>query len=98
MTEGATSVPEPTAESFSLQDRSASELEQRRGELVSVMTTKYRGYDDPELPVSILHELLVITTMLRRRTSGPPKAKEPKTKAPSKRASMDDLANLLGQG
>jgi hypothetical protein len=52
-----------------------SELEQRRREIVLSLTTSYRGYDDPDVPLPLLQELAVITSTLRRKNAGPPRAK-----------------------
>jgi len=50
-------------------------LEARRREIILDLTTKYRGYDDPEVPMDLLRELAFITSTLRRRQSGPPRRK-----------------------
>lgn len=52
-----------------------SELEQRRRDIILLFTTKYKGYDDPEVPLDLLRELALITSTLRRKNAGPPKAK-----------------------
>lgn len=67
--------------------KTPSELEQRRRDIVASLTTKYKGYDDPEVPIELLSELALITSTLRRKNAGPPKA-------PSKarnRPTVDDL-------
>lgn len=63
------------------------DLERRRREIVA----KARGQHD-NLEIEELHELAAITTVLRRRASGPPKA--PRTKAAGKppKPSIMDLA------
>lgn len=50
-------------------------LEARRREIVLSLTTDYRGYDDPDVPIELLRELAFITQTLRRRQSGPPRRK-----------------------
>jgi hypothetical protein len=57
------------------EDRTPAELEMRRREIVTSLTTRYRGYDDPDVPIEILRELAVITSTLRRKNSGPPRAR-----------------------
>jgi hypothetical protein len=70
-----------------------SELEQRRRDIVLSLTTQYKGYDDPEIPLELLHELAMITSTLRRKNAGPPKAKRspsvPKSKG--RVGTVDDL-------
>ena len=58
---------------FDAQGKSPSELEQRRRDIILSLTTTYRGYDDPEVPISLLHELAFITQTLRRKNAGPPR-------------------------
>lgn len=74
---------------FNLDDKSPPELEARRREIISTMSTKYRGYDDPDIPMELLQELAVVTSQLRRKNAGPPKA-TPK-RASTKAANADDL-------
>jgi hypothetical protein len=57
------------------EERTPAELEMRRREIVTSLTTQYRGYDDPDVPIEILRELAVITSTLRRKNSGPPRAR-----------------------
>lgn len=67
-----------------------AELEAERRAIIGEMQTKYKGYDDPLMPEELLHKLALITSKLRKKNAGPPKA----TKAPSKRgpkATVDDL-------
>lgn len=71
-------------------DLTPSELEQRRRDIVLSLTTKYKGYDDPEVPVEVLHELAFITQTLRRKNAGPPKVKRAPASAKSK-PTIDDL-------
>lgn len=73
-----------------LDGKSPGELEERRREITKILTTQYKGYDDPSIPTTLLHELVAITASLRRRTSGPPKTAKPR-KAMPKTASTDDL-------
>ena len=67
--------------------KSASELEQRRRDIVSSLTTKYRGYDDPDVPLELLSELALITSTLRRKNAGPPKV----SARPRQRPTVDDI-------
>lgn len=53
------------------------DLEAKRAAIVK----RANGRHD-NLSIEELHELAAITTVLRRRTSGPPKAKGAKTKPP----------------
>lgn len=86
-------MPEATLQVLNLDGKTPAELEQRRREIVLSLTTKYKGYDDPEVPASVLHELAAITATLRRRTSGPPKvAKRSKI---ARTSSTDDLMGAL---
>lgn len=56
-------------------ERTPAELEQRRREIVLSLTTTYKGYDDPNVPIELLHELATLTSTLRRKNAGPPKNK-----------------------
>jgi len=69
-------------------DRTPAELEMRRREIVTSLTTKYRGYDDPDVPLDLLRELAFITSTLRRKNAGPPRTKRANGKAPP---TIDDL-------
>lgn len=87
-------MTEQTLAALDLTDKTPAELEQRRRDLVTRMTTEYKGYDDPDIPRSLLQELAIITSTLRRRNAGPPKkAKEPNGKA--KKAGLDDVLNMI---
>jgi hypothetical protein len=82
-------VPEATLASFNLEGKNPGELEQRRREIIGDLQTKYKGWDDPTVPMSLLQELAAVTASLRRKTAGPPKAaKPPKITRPK---SIDDL-------
>lgn len=83
-------MPEATIATFNLSDKSPAELENRRREIIAEMTTKYRGYDDPDVPEALLTELAVVAASLRKKNSGPPKAATAKRTA-SKTATTDDL-------
>lgn len=92
-------MPEITAADFDLEGKSPLDLEHRRREIVRELNEKYRGPEDPTVPLILLYELVAVTNMLRRRTAGPPKpTKTQKERAakPSKRATIDDLASDLG--
>lgn len=84
-------MPQATAATFDHENKNPIELENRRRELTGLMTTKYRGYDDPSLPEEILTELAVITMMLRRKTAGPPKVATVAGKKVSRKAVLSDL-------
>lgn len=75
---------------FDLHDKTPSELEQRRRDIVLSLTTTYKGYDDPEVPLELLGELAQITSKLRRKNAGAPSVK-PKPKGPRSRPTIDDL-------
>lgn len=82
------------AELFTMADledaRSPAELEARRREIVHDLTHRYRGYDDPEVPIPLLQELAVLTSTLRRKNAGPPRT--PRPAATTKRqATIDDI-------
>ena len=86
-------MPEATLLVLNLAGKSPSELEQRRREIVLSLTVQYKGYDDPDVPSSVLHELAAITATLRRKTSGPPKVSKPSRKKTS--TTTDDLMGGL---
>jgi len=86
-------MTEATLSHLNLDGKTPAELEQRRRLIVQSLTTVYKGYDDPDVPTQILHELAAITATLRRRTSGPPKVT--KTRATKKVVSTDDLLGGL---
>lgn len=78
---------------------SPPELEQRRREICKSLQALPRGYDDPDAPIELLHELAIITSTLRRRTSGPPKAAKPaKTSKLSAKPTLDSLTALFSGG
>ena len=54
-------------------DPTPAELEARRREIVLSLTTQYRGYDDPDVPLELLQELAQLTSTLRRKNAGPSK-------------------------
>ena len=66
--------------------KTPSELEQRRRDIVMSLTMKYRGYDDPEVPLELLSKLALITSTLRRKNAGPPKVSRPR-----QRPTVNDL-------
>jgi hypothetical protein len=86
-------MTEATLAHLNLSGKTPAELEQRRGEIVKSLTTTYKGFDDPNVPTTLLHELAAITSALRRRSSGPPKVAK-KTRV-SKAVSTDDLMGGL---
>jgi hypothetical protein len=83
-------MPEANIIAFNLEGKSPPELEARRREIIATMTSTYRGYDDPDIPMELLSELSVVTSFLRRKNAGPPKA-TPKPKGTKKVATTDDL-------
>lgn len=78
------------AKVFSLDDKSPGELEARRRELVALA----KGNVD-DLSLDQLRELAAITSALRRRTAGPPKAAKAAKGAKKPKATMDDLMSQL---
>lgn len=83
-------MPAASLSDMGLSDKSPSELEAMRRELIATMTTEYKGYDDPEVPMDLLNRLAVITSSLRRKNAGPPKvSKTPK--ASKEKASTEDF-------
>ena len=63
--------------------RTPAELEMRRREIVTSLTTTYAGYDDPAVPMDLLRELAFLTSTLRRRNSGPPRRKASRKTPPT---------------
>jgi len=88
-------MPEITLNNFGLQDKSPSELEQRRREVIKSIAAFPGGYDDPDCPETFLQELALITGTLRRRTAGPPKEAKASKRTGAPKATMDDLKALL---
>jgi hypothetical protein len=84
-------MPDVTISTLNLEALSVVELDQRRTVLVDEMRTKYKGYDDPEVPDELLHELAAITARLRLRNSGPPKTKTVAKRAAKVPTTTDDL-------
>lgn len=92
-------MPEISTINFDLDNLTTLDLEHRRAEIVKQINTYPMGSDDPEVPLSLLHELLAVTNRLRRGHAGPPKpTKTQKERAakPTKRASLEDLEADLG--
>jgi hypothetical protein len=87
-------MPELTLQSLNLEGKTPGELEQRRREIVQQLKSYPKGYDDPGVPIELLHELAAITATLRRKTSGPPKVAK-KSKTVTKTTSTDDLMSGL---
>lgn len=84
-------MPEANLPTFDLANATPGDLEARRRAIIADLTTKYRGFDDPDVPISLLQELATITASLRRKTAGPPKVAKgkPAGKTP---ATLDDLS------
>jgi hypothetical protein len=74
---------------FDVSNRTPSELEQRRRDIVMSLTKDFKGFDDPAVPLDLLRELALITSTLRRKHSGPPKTK--KTTGLKPKTTLDDL-------
>lgn len=60
-----------------LEPKTHAELTLERDALHKRIASEYTTFDDA--PIDLLHRLLAITRMLRRKTAGPPKAAKPKT-------------------
>jgi len=90
-------MPEITTETFSLENKSPGELEQRRRDIVLELQTKYTSYDDPNIPITLLHELSVITSTLRRKTAGPPKEAKAKTSTRKTSVPKSSIGDLMSQ-
>lgn len=87
-------MPEATLTNFSLENKTPAELEQRRREIVQSLTTDFKGFDDPAIPLPLLQELAVLTGALRRKNAGPPKkAKAPR--ATKGKLTTDDLLSMI---
>lgn len=84
-------MPEATAATYNHEGKSGPELEARRREIIQECSTKYKGYDDPDLPEELLGELAVVTAMLRRGNAGPPKPAKAAKAASKSKATVDDL-------
>lgn len=84
-------MPEANLPTFNLADATPGDLEARRRGIIATLTTTYRGFDDPEVPIALLQELATITASLRRKTAGPPKVAKgkPSGKTP---VTLDDLS------
>lgn len=74
-----------------LEGKSALELQQRRTEILDSM----KGVPMSEAPTEILQELAFIFTVLRRKTSGPPKTAKQSKRSSGPKADVDDLMGLL---
>lgn len=89
-------MPDVTPNHFGHENKSPSELEQRRREIVAEIQRFPKSYDDPDIPMPLLQELSLVTGMLRRRTAGPPKEAKPrKSKSSAPSATLDDIEALL---
>lgn len=86
-------MPEASLTTFSLEGKTPQELETRRREIITDLSTKYKGPDDEAVPLALLQELAAVTASLRRKNAGPPKkAKEPKAPKGAKK----DINDILG--
>lgn len=82
---------EANTTTLNLDTLSPNELEARRREIITLLQGMPKGYDDPDVPDSILHELAVITGALRRRTAGPPKATKKAGRPTGPKPTVSDL-------
>lgn len=71
-------MPAATLEELGLGGKTPAELEARRLQIVDIFKTQYKGYEDPDAPPSLLNEMAVILSSLRRKNAGPPKAEKAK--------------------
>lgn len=83
-------MPAATLSDLGLDGKNPQELEALRRQIITTMTTDYKGYNDPEVPIELLNQLAVITGTLRRKNAGPPKA-DKKPKAATVKATTDDF-------
>ena len=74
-----------------LEVKSTVELQARRTEILALMNGKPLG----NAPTEILQELAFIFTVLRRKTSGPPRVAKPSKRAPAPKGTADDLLDML---
>ena len=71
---------------FNIAELSPAELEARRRQIVASCAGNWEA-----LSVEDLRELSAITSALRRRTAGPPKAAKAPSKAKSKKATAEQV-------
>lgn len=89
-------MPEANLAAFSLEGKTAEELEAERRAIVQSLTTTYKGYEDPNIPRDLLAKLAVITSTLRRKNAGPPKKpKTPSEKGPKSKKDLNDILGML---
>jgi len=79
-------MPEVSVMFPQLEDMAPGDLLTRRSALLAEIKAYPKADDAPE---PLLHELLAITRMLRRKTAGPPKAK--KDAKPTAKVNAADL-------
>lgn len=84
-------MPAATIEDLGLSTKTPMELEERRRAIIDDFRTKYKSYDDPNIPDALLNELAVITGTLRRKNAGPPKAEKKPKATSSKKMNTDDF-------
>jgi hypothetical protein len=73
-----------------LEAKSVSELQSRRAEILDQM----RGQPLSDAPTEVLQELAFIFTVMRRKTSGPPKVAKPSKRSTGPRMTVDDLMQM----
>ena len=83
-------MPAVSLSDLGLADKSPSDLEFIRREIIAKLNTEYKGFDDPEVPMDLLNKLAVVTSSLRRKNAGPPKVAKP-SKAAKVTLSTDDF-------
>lgn len=74
-----------------LEAKSTAELQARRTEILDSM----KGQPLGDAPTEVLQELAFLFTVLRRKTSGPPKVAKPSKRSPAPAGTVDDLMSLL---
>jgi hypothetical protein len=74
-----------------LEGKSTAELQARRTEILATMNGQPLG----DAPTEILQELAFIFTVLRRKTSGPPKVAKPSKRSAGPKGNADDLMSLI---
>jgi len=74
-----------------LEGKNTFELQARRQEILDAM----KGQPLGDAPTELLQELAFIFSVLRRKTSGPPKVAKPSKRSSGPRATVDDLMGMI---
>jgi hypothetical protein len=74
-----------------LEAKSPAELQARRSEILDTM----RDIPLKDAPTELLQELAFIFTVLRRKTSGPPRVAKPSKRGAAPKGTVDDLMGLI---